>query len=340
MLSLAFKFQLVIVSLAFTLASPQPAKPAVSNQTCQHGLTSKRGSPIVSCDVDGTNLFDCPFKQCYITLQNKNYACTNDARTPKRINALHPYVFTVTEDKKAVLVSSGWYFVDKPNYNEITTNFTCPFENHPMNGIRAPFATYHYVPHLVILFSFPLSRLTTLSTCLLFSAINLFILFSFPPSRFAATLLSPLPLWLKDSHLVACPIFFLLDYETGCLFEMNNQNFELPEDLKLSSTNYLQWKPQMKNLLTLFGYYHLITRTKTEEEATIADKLYPHQREKAMAILCLNGDMKVADQFIIKSNDDPSTFWEIVDKSFSPKSIQNQTKYLKKSFPLTYLLAK
>ncbi|MBW0473474.1 hypothetical protein O181_013189 [Austropuccinia psidii MF-1] len=118
---------------------------------------------------------------------------------------------------------------------------------------------------------------------------------------------------------------------------MNNQNFELPEDLKLSSTNYLQWKPRMKNLLTLFGYYHLITKTKTEEEATIADELDPRGREKAMAIFCLNCDVKVADQFIIKSNNNPSTFWEVVDKSFSPKSVQNQTKYLNEifSFDLT-----
>ncbi|MBW0498232.1 hypothetical protein O181_037947 [Austropuccinia psidii MF-1] len=78
----------------------------------------------------------------------------------------------------------------------------------------------------------------------------------------------------------------------------------------------------MKNLLTLFGYYHLITRTKTEEESTIADKLDPRQKEKALAILCLNCNVKVADQFVLESNNDPSTFWEIVDKGFSPKSGQ------------------
>ncbi|MBW0555354.1 hypothetical protein O181_095069 [Austropuccinia psidii MF-1] len=118
---------------------------------------------------------------------------------------------------------------------------------------------------------------------------------------------------------------------------MNNRNFELPEELKLSSTNYLQWKPRMKNLLTLFGYYHLITRTETEEESTISDKLDPRQKEKALAILCLNCNVKVADQFILESNDNPSAFWEIVDKSFSLKSVQNQTKYLNEifSFDLT-----
>ncbi|MBW0568977.1 hypothetical protein O181_108692 [Austropuccinia psidii MF-1] len=88
----------------------------------------------------------------------------------------------------------------------------------------------------------------------------------------------------------------------------------------------------MKNLLTLFGYYHLITRTETEEESTIADKLDPRRKEKALAILCLNCNMKVADQFILKSNNNPSTFWEIVDKVFSPKSVQNQTKYLNEIF--------
>ncbi|MBW0544655.1 hypothetical protein O181_084370 [Austropuccinia psidii MF-1] len=113
---------------------------------------------------------------------------------------------------------------------------------------------------------------------------------------------------------------------------MNNRNFELPEDLELSSSNYLQWKPRMKNLLTLFGYYHLITGTETNEESTAADKLDPRRREKALAILCLNCDVKIADQFILESNDDPSTFWEVIDKSFSPKSVQNQTRYLNEIF--------
>ncbi|MBW0530707.1 hypothetical protein O181_070422 [Austropuccinia psidii MF-1] len=145
MLSLSFKFQLVIVSLAFTLASAALPKPPSANQTCQYGLISKRGAKSVLCYPDAKSGFDCPFNQCYITVEKKNYdltnyhftACTNNASTPQTINALHPYVFTVTEDKKAVLVSSGWYFVDKPNYKEITTNFTCPFENHLDNGIRA-----------------------------------------------------------------------------------------------------------------------------------------------------------------------------------------------------------
>ncbi|MBW0467241.1 hypothetical protein O181_006956 [Austropuccinia psidii MF-1] len=113
---------------------------------------------------------------------------------------------------------------------------------------------------------------------------------------------------------------------------MNNRNFELPEDLKLSSSNYLQWKPRMKNLLTLFGYYHLITRTETDEESTAANKLDPRRKEKALAILCLNCDVKIANQFILESNDDPSTFWEVIDKSFSPKSVQNQTRYLNEIF--------
>ncbi|MBW0489670.1 hypothetical protein O181_029385 [Austropuccinia psidii MF-1] len=113
---------------------------------------------------------------------------------------------------------------------------------------------------------------------------------------------------------------------------MNKRNFELPKDLKLSSSNCLQWKPCMKNLLMLFGYYHLITRTETNKESTAADKLDPCRREKALAILCLNCNVKIADQFILESNDDPSTFWEVIDKSFSPKSVQNQTRYLNKIF--------
>ncbi|MBW0543094.1 hypothetical protein O181_082809 [Austropuccinia psidii MF-1] len=113
---------------------------------------------------------------------------------------------------------------------------------------------------------------------------------------------------------------------------MNNRNFELPEDLKLSSCNYLQWKPRLKNLLTLFGYYHLITRTETDEESTAADKLDLHRKQKALAILCLNCDVKIAAQFILERNNDPSTFWEVINKSVSPKSVQNQTRYLNEIF--------
>ncbi|MBW0473280.1 hypothetical protein O181_012995 [Austropuccinia psidii MF-1] len=93
---------------------------------------------------------------------------------------------------------------------------------------------------------------------------------------------------------------------------MKNRNFKLPEDLRLSSSNYLQWKPRMKNLLTLFGYYHLITKTETDQDSTAADKLDPRRKEKALAILCLNCNMKIANQFILESNDDPSTFWEVI----------------------------
>ncbi|MBW0479851.1 hypothetical protein O181_019566 [Austropuccinia psidii MF-1] len=108
---------------------------------------------------------------------------------------------------------------------------------------------------------------------------------------------------------------------------MNNRNFKLPEDLELLNSNYLQWKPCMKNLLTLFGYYHLITRTETNKESTSADKLDPRRKEKALAILCLNCDVKMGDQFILESNDDPSTFWEVINKSFSPNLIdENKTK--------------
>ncbi|MBW0540497.1 hypothetical protein O181_080212 [Austropuccinia psidii MF-1] len=113
---------------------------------------------------------------------------------------------------------------------------------------------------------------------------------------------------------------------------MNNCNFELSKDLKLSSSNYLQWKPCIKNLLMLFGYYYLITRTETDEESTAADKLDPRQREKALAILCLNCNVKIANQFILESNDDPSAFWEVINKSFSPSSVQSQTRYLNKIF--------
>ncbi|MBW0476089.1 hypothetical protein O181_015804 [Austropuccinia psidii MF-1] len=118
---------------------------------------------------------------------------------------------------------------------------------------------------------------------------------------------------------------------------MNNRNFQISEDLKLSSSNYLQWKPCMKNILMLFGYYHPITRTETDKESTAANKLDPCQKEKALAILCLNCNLKISAQFILESNHDPSLFWEVIYKGFSPKSFQNQTRYLRKSFSFDLL---
>ncbi|MBW0532895.1 hypothetical protein O181_072610 [Austropuccinia psidii MF-1] len=82
----------------------------------------------------------------------------------------------------------------------------------------------------------------------------------------------------------------------------------------------------------LFGYYHLITRTETDKESTADDKLHPCQKGKALAILCLNCNVKIANQFILESNNDPTSFWEVIDKSFSPKSVQNQTRYLNNNF--------
>ncbi|MBW0511467.1 hypothetical protein O181_051182 [Austropuccinia psidii MF-1] len=145
MLSLAFKFQLLIVCLAFTLASAVSAKPAVSNQTCQHGLVSQRGAKAVICNPDATRRFECPFNQCHITIKSRNYdlwnyhftACKTNGKHPTTINALHPYVFTVANDNKGVVVLSGWYFVDNTHWQNVQANFTCPFEQHPLNEVRA-----------------------------------------------------------------------------------------------------------------------------------------------------------------------------------------------------------
>ncbi|MBW0488682.1 hypothetical protein O181_028397, partial [Austropuccinia psidii MF-1] len=111
MLSLDLQFQLVIVYLAFTLtsASAVPAKPATSNQTCNHGLSNPKGAAFVTCDTDGTNKFICPNGQCHITVENKDYglsryyftACkTDDGHAGS--NSLYPYEFTVSRDKKSV----------------------------------------------------------------------------------------------------------------------------------------------------------------------------------------------------------------------------------------------
>ncbi|MBW0472853.1 hypothetical protein O181_012568 [Austropuccinia psidii MF-1] len=105
---------------------------------------------------------------------------------------------------------------------------------------------------------------------------------------------------------------------------INNKYF------KLTSTNYLDWKPQMKNLLTLLGYCHLITTTETEEENTLAAKLDPCRKEKALAILCLNCDIRLASQLSLECSDDLHLFCESIYKSISPKTIQNKTCYLSK----------
>ncbi|MBW0473555.1 hypothetical protein O181_013270 [Austropuccinia psidii MF-1] len=103
---------------------------------------------------------------------------------------------------------------------------------------------------------------------------------------------------------------------------MNNKNF------KLTRTNYLDWKPQMKDFLIIFGYYYLIKNTEAEEETTLADILDSQRKEKELAILCLNCDVRLASQFTLECSDNPQLFWEAIDKRFPPKTLRNQIRYL------------
>ncbi|MBW0501973.1 hypothetical protein O181_041688 [Austropuccinia psidii MF-1] len=148
MLSLDFQFQLVIFYLAFTLtsASAVPEKPTTSNQTCNHGLSNPKGAAFVTCDTDGTNKFICPIGQCHITVENKDYRLSNYYFTACKTddgdawsNALHPHEFTVSKDKKSVVVTSGWIIlVSYISYHmEVKKTYKCPIKGYPLNLIRA-----------------------------------------------------------------------------------------------------------------------------------------------------------------------------------------------------------
>ncbi|MBW0466863.1 hypothetical protein O181_006578 [Austropuccinia psidii MF-1] len=88
----------------------------------------------------------------------------------------------------------------------------------------------------------------------------------------------------------------------------------------------------MKSILTIKNLYVLATGTKSTKTAAERDKLDPEQGDLEFKIICINCDVKIAAQFSSEANNDPTILWSSIDKYYQPKTIQDQTMYLKQIF--------
>ncbi|MBW0481538.1 hypothetical protein O181_021253 [Austropuccinia psidii MF-1] len=113
---------------------------------------------------------------------------------------------------------------------------------------------------------------------------------------------------------------------------MVEYSIELAEKYKLAGNNFIDWKVRMKSILTFKKLYALATGTESIEMAAGRDKLDPERQELAFKIICINCDVKIAAQFSSEANNDPTILWSSIDRYYQPKTIQNQTTYLKQIF--------
>ncbi|KAH9454601.1 hypothetical protein Pst134EB_014672 [Puccinia striiformis f. sp. tritici] len=107
---------------------------------------------------------------------------------------------------------------------------------------------------------------------------------------------------------------------------------DLGEKNKLTGANYLDWKSKISSILQLKHLLRLVLKKETTEEAALADKLDRNRYDDALAILKINCDTKIADQFDLEAEGSPSEFWKLLEDHYQPKTIQNQATYLNRIF--------
>ncbi|MBW0505942.1 hypothetical protein O181_045657 [Austropuccinia psidii MF-1] len=88
----------------------------------------------------------------------------------------------------------------------------------------------------------------------------------------------------------------------------------------------------MKSILTFKRLYALAKGTERIEIADDRDKLYPERRDLAFEIIFINCNVKIAAQFSSEANNNPTILQTSINKYYQPKTIQNQTTYLKRIF--------
>ncbi|KAH9447085.1 hypothetical protein MJO29_015504 [Puccinia striiformis f. sp. tritici] len=103
---------------------------------------------------------------------------------------------------------------------------------------------------------------------------------------------------------------------------------DLGEKNKLTGANYLDWKSKISSILQLKHLLQLVLKKESTKEAALADKLDRNQYDDALVILKINCDTKIADQFDLEAEGNPSEFWRLLEEHYQPKAIQNQAAYL------------
>ncbi|KAH9464090.1 hypothetical protein MJO29_002370 [Puccinia striiformis f. sp. tritici] len=107
---------------------------------------------------------------------------------------------------------------------------------------------------------------------------------------------------------------------------------DLGEKNKLTGSNYLDWKSIISSILQLKHLLRLVLKKETTEEAALADKLDRNCYDDALAILKINCETKIADQFDLEAEGNSSEFWRLLQEHYQPKSIRNQATYLNQIF--------
>ncbi|MBW0497486.1 hypothetical protein O181_037201 [Austropuccinia psidii MF-1] len=112
----------------------------------------------------------------------------------------------------------------------------------------------------------------------------------------------------------------------------NYFNPELSDKYKLTSSNYIDWKQQMRSLLLIRGYYDMVTGQKSPDKCSEQEKIDPNRKCIAYAIISLNCDIKIASQFDNKCNLNSTILWTCLEEFYLPKTVQNQATYLSRIF--------
>lgn len=109
-------------------------------------------------------------------------------------------------------------------------------------------------------------------------------------------------------------------------------SIELGEKNKLTGANYLEWKSKVSSILQLKHLLRLVLGKETIEECELEDKRDRNRSDDALAILKINCDTKLAEQFDLESKGNPQIFWKLLKEHFQPKTVQNQATYLNRIF--------
>ncbi|MBW0498625.1 hypothetical protein O181_038340 [Austropuccinia psidii MF-1] len=146
-----FKFQLLIVALAFSFSSTVGAVK-LSRQVCQKGCHHREGDSQLTCDNRHGTTYTCEWADCQVTVNKVNtnlhayyfVNCKPDSGG-QAIPALHPWDFHVSSDGRSLVVHQGWYFTTSPATATIKERYTCEIGNSWQNQVR-PVCTGCFIP--------------------------------------------------------------------------------------------------------------------------------------------------------------------------------------------------
>ncbi|MBW0484249.1 hypothetical protein O181_023964 [Austropuccinia psidii MF-1] len=142
----SFKFQILIVTLAYVVISSGSRAPPHSSQVCTRGLKSLEGAKNITCNVGNMKSYTCPFNGCHITVDKVNKDLSNyyfdqchapSSRNARRLEKLHPYDFHLSEDKNSLIVTSGWYFTPQSERQYTQDRYACIIMGSTVNNIFA-----------------------------------------------------------------------------------------------------------------------------------------------------------------------------------------------------------